>query len=268
MSKAALILIIQILSLAGSALTAVKLYRTGLYRKYRFFFWYFLFRVPNSTWPLFFNNFLNTNATVYYYFWVATEPVTWVFHTLVILELYKLVLEKHKGLYTLGRWAMFGGIGTSLIISLISLIPRMVKDMTRQSKTMIVYLYMERGVMLGLAIFLLFMMGFLVLYTVPLSRNVTVHARVYAVFFFSNFLTFLLLSLFPSGRTEFLHILPWTNLVADAVSMICVYDWFFLLNAAGEEVHTSQPILGPEQERRVLQQLDALNATLLKVSRN
>jgi hypothetical protein len=262
MSAAALIVAFQILSLIGSALTAAKLYHGGLYRKYRFFFWYFLFRVPNTAWPLFFNNFFNTKAILYYYFWVSTEPVTWIFHTLVVLELYKLVLEKHKGLYTLGRWAMFAGIATSVTISLLSLIPKMTRSMTEQSKTMFWYLAMERGIMLGLAIFLLFMMGFLVLYTVPISGNVKIHARIYSIFFVSNYLTFLLQSLFG------LHVLSWTNVVAGGVSAGCVFAWLFLLNPAGEEVQTSQPILGPEQERRVLQQLDALNATLLRVSRN
>ena len=161
----AALIILQILSLTGSALTAGKLYQTGLYRKYRFFFLYFLFRIPNTAWPLFFHS----DSELYFGFWMCTEPITWLFHTAVVLELYRLVLEKHKGLYTLGRWALFAGLGTSVIISLVSLIPRMTLALTQQSKTMFWYLAMERGFMLGLAIFLLFMMAFLVLYTVPIS---------------------------------------------------------------------------------------------------
>jgi hypothetical protein len=229
-----------------------------LYRKYRWFFWYFVFRLPNTAWPLAFD----VTGEAYYNFWVFTEPITWIFHILVVLELYRLVLERHKGLYTLGRWAMFAGMATSVTLSLVSLIPKLTLAITQQSKTMFWYLAMERGLMLGLAIFLLFMMGFLVLYTVPISSNVKFHARVYAVFFISNYLTFLLASL------RGIHALPWVNVVADAVSAACVFAWLFLLSPKGEEVKSSAPILGPEQERRVLQQLDALNATLLKVSRN
>ena len=258
MSAAALIVAFQILSLAGSVLTVAKLYRTGLYRKYRFFFWYFLFRLPNTAWPLF----IGSTTDLYFAFWVATEPITWIFHTAVVLELYRLVLAKHKGLYTLGRWAMLAGIGISIAISLISLIPRMTLAITQQSKTMFWYLAMERGLMLGLAIFLLFMMGFLILYTVPISRNVKIHARTYSVFFGSNYLAFLLASLWG------VHVFPWIGVAANAVSAACVFAWLFLLKPTGEEVRTSQPIIGAEQERRVLQQLDALNATLLKVSRN
>lgn len=259
MSAVALVKLInafQILSLIGSVFTVAKLFHTGLYRRYRWFFWYFLFRIPNTAWPLFFS----TRGKAYFLLWTYTEPMTWLFHVAVVLELYRLVLEKHKGLYTLGRWAMFAGIGTSVTISLISLIPNLTLS-GQQSRKMFWYLALERGFMLGLAIFLLFMMGFLVLYTVPISRNVKMHARIYSVFFVSNYLAFLLRSL------KGIHVSGNTNLAAEVVSTLCVFAWLFLLNPKGEEVQVSQPIIGAEQERRVLFQLDALNATLLRVSR-
>lgn len=259
MSASALIIYFQVFALLGSVLTAAKLFRTGLYHKYRVFFWYFLFRVPNTAWPLFFPD---PNSTLYFRFWIVTEPMTWIFHTAVVFELYRLVLAKHKGLYTLGRWAMFTGIAISVTISLVSLIPRMTKAITEQSSHwMFWYLAMERGLMLGLAIFLLFMMGFLVLYTVPISGNVKTHARIYTVFFFGNFLFFLLRSLYGY------HQGPVTNAWATGVSASCIFAWLFLLNPKGEEVNISSPILSPEHERRVLIQLDSLNAILLKVSK-
>jgi hypothetical protein len=264
MSAAALIFAFQILSLLGSVLTAVKLRNSGLYRKYRVFFWYFVFRIPNTVWPLFFDSNAR-NSKLYFVLWVATEPITWIFHTAVVFELYRLVLEKHKGLYTLGRWVMFLGIGTSVGISIVSIIPRLnatlIKAVTEQSLTMFWYLAMERGVMLGLAIFLLVMMAFLVLYTVPISGNVKIHARIYTIFFISNFLAFLGRSLL--GVTAG----PKTNTIAAGISAACVFAWLFLLNPKGEEVNTSSPILSPEHERRVLSQLDALNDVLLKTSK-
>ena len=68
MSAAALIVVLQVVSLLGSALTAWKLLHTGLYRRYRFFFYYFLFRIPNTIWPLF----PNSKTKLYFFFWVAT----------------------------------------------------------------------------------------------------------------------------------------------------------------------------------------------------
>lgn len=254
MSDVALISILQIISLAGSLLTAAKLFSSGLYRRYRWFFYYFLFRIPNNLWPLF----LDFRSKSYYQLWLATEPIALALHAGVLLELYRLVLAKHRGLYTLGRWAMLTGITVSAIISLVTLIPRMP---AAGSRTMNWYLALERGWMLALAIFLLFMMGFLVLYTVPISANVKVHARIFTIFFISNYLTFLLQSLFK------ITVYGWTNIIANGVSAACAFAWFFLLSPKKEEMTVSVPIIGPEHERRVLEQLDAFNETLLKISK-
>jgi hypothetical protein len=262
MSVAALIYCFQILSLIGSALTAWKLHQSGLSHRYRFFFWYFLFRIPNSIWPLF----AAPASDAYYVIWVCTEPVAWFFHVTVVLELFRLILEKHKGIYSLGRWAMFLGLGTSALISLLSLIPRLPLSATQQSKWMFRYLGIERGVGLALGLFLLFMTTFLVLYTIPLSRNVKIHARIYTVFFFSNFLMFFLQSLF--GVVTSRPVWLWSNAAAGAITATCAFAWFFLLNPKGEEVETSQPVLSADHERRILLQLDSLNATLLKVTKN
>src|SRR5579862_1803932 len=109
MSDVALISSLQIVSLLGSFLTTFRLFQTGLYRRYHWFFLYFLFRIPNTTWPLL----LRLNSKIYFFFWVATEPITWIFHACVLLELYRLVLDKYRGLYTLGRWSMFVGMAAS-----------------------------------------------------------------------------------------------------------------------------------------------------------
>ena len=39
-----------------------------------------------------------------------------LFYILVVMELYGLVFERYKGLYTLGRWAMYGAIVISATI--------------------------------------------------------------------------------------------------------------------------------------------------------
>ena len=37
-----------------------------------------------------------------------------VFYVLMVLELYRLVLEKYKGLYSLGRWALYLSLAISV----------------------------------------------------------------------------------------------------------------------------------------------------------
>jgi hypothetical protein len=258
MSSVALVSLLKIVSLLGSALTALKLFKSGLYRRYRVFFAYFVFRLVNGMWPIF----LDVKSPKYFYFWVLTEPVLWVFYILMVFELYRLVLENHKGLYTLGRWAMYIGIGLSVIISALSLLPRITPAMPQQSRIIGYFFAAERGIDLSLAIFILLILFFLSRYPVPLSRNVVVHAVVYSIYFLSNTLVFLLKSLFGLRQMDEV------NLLLMCASSGCVVAWLVLLTPKGEKTRTSAQRFGPEHEERVLQQLDSLNATLLKVSRN
>jgi len=55
--------------------------------------------------------------------------------------------------------------------------------------------------------------------------------------------------------------------VAAAIGSACSLAWALLLTAHGEEVRAQFPQIRPDAEERILHQLDALNATLLKVSR-
>ena len=103
MTSAALVSCLRAVLLLGSVLMVLKLYRTGLYRRYPIFFAFFIFRIPNSIWPLF----LAVSSPLYLKVWVLTEPIEFGFYVLMVLELYKLVLEKYKGLYSLGQ-ILFG----------------------------------------------------------------------------------------------------------------------------------------------------------------
>src|ERR1035441_4203207 len=104
----------RVISILGSALTAFKLYQTGLHSRYRFFFAYMVFRVPCMSWGLF----LKTSDDNYYWLFTRSEPVIMLFYVLIVLELYRLVLERYKGLYTLGRWAMGAAMAIALFVSM------------------------------------------------------------------------------------------------------------------------------------------------------
>ena len=48
MTSVALVSCLKAVSLLGSVLMVLKLYRTGLYHRYPIFFAFFIFRIPNS----------------------------------------------------------------------------------------------------------------------------------------------------------------------------------------------------------------------------
>jgi hypothetical protein len=178
----------------------------------------------------------------------------------MVLELYRLVLEKYKGLYTLGRWALYVSLAISVGISAISLLPRIQPSMPQQSKVMFYMLATERGIHTGLAIFIVLILCFLSLFPVKLSRNVRVHALVFSIFFLSSTFMLLMRSLFG------LRLADAVNTVLLGVTAASMAAWLTLLRASGEDSLRSPALYGQEDESRLLIHLDSLNAALLRAS--
>jgi len=253
----ALVVFLQATSVVVAAAMAAKLLKTHLYRRYRVLFWYFAFRAVNGVWPLF----LHVKSDLYFYFWVFTLPINLLFYIWVVLELCGLVLERHRGLYTLGRWAMYFGMAVSITLSVLSLLPRITPATPQRSRIMFYFMATDRGVTFCMALFLILMLFLLSRYPVTLNRNVVLHATIYSVFFLSNTLDVILQSVFG------VHLYMAIDTGLMGISCACLLTWLLFLNPRGEETRVQIPHFLPEHEERLLYQLDALNATMLKISR-
>lgn len=266
-SAALLISFFQGVAILGSLLTVIKLLATGLFRRYRIFFSYFIIRIFTMTGFLVITNLKGlpggdgTQSNLYFYSYLYIEPILLLAYILVVIELYSLVLERYRGLYTLGRWAMYGAILISGTISILTLLPKLSPKLPEPSRRLMYEFAAERGVDFALVLFILLIVWFLSKYPVPLSRNVVIHTVIYAIFFLSDTMVLLWRSLIGA------HVTVTANVVAGAISAVCSFGWAILLTARGEEVRAQIPQIRPESEERILHQLDALNATLLKVSR-
>src|SRR5580698_2075358 len=216
MPSAGLSFYLQIFSLLGSALLALKLFQTGLWHRYRVFFWFFCVQVADSLWPLFFKS---TASLTYLHVWMLTQPVLWIFHILLVAELYRLILEGHRGIYSLGRWAMYGAVVIAACISILSLLPHLKPTITQQSRGLGLEFATNRGIDFALAIFLLLILLFLSRFPIKLSRNVVVHAAVYTVYFFSETLAVFLRAL--SGIPASASI----SLLLRGSSCACIVAW-------------------------------------------
>ena len=248
---------LQALLLLGSAFTALKLFSTGLYKKYPIFFFYFLFRVPNSIWPLV----LDYRSKMFFYFYIGSLPILLVFYILLVRELYRLVLEDYRGLQTAGRWAMYASVVGAVGISIMTLIPGITPSMPQTSRAMGIVVYTERGIDTALALFIILLLVLLSRYPIKLRRNVRVHALIYSIFFLNG--TAVVLARAVLGRRS----LDTLNTVNSVINAGCVFAWLFLLNRAGEEVPERKAGADSEQEKRLLLQLQGLNSALLRVSR-
>jgi hypothetical protein len=258
------------LAVAGHLVLAVLFWRNGLHRTYRFFFGYLVFRVTRSALlaggPVIVRLFdrrpnvpFATNA--YAWLWILTEPVMWFFYILVVLELYSLVLQGYPGIASLSRWALMAGLTVAVGISALTL----ASDLSNPSEQFPIlrYLFMiDRGVASSLVIFLLFITGFLVWYPVPLSRNVVVHCIAYAIYFLSVTLMDLSRNLKGSAITQV------ANIAGLIVTVTCLLVWIVFLNARGENKKVVvRRSCEAEEEEALVQQLAAINATLLRAAR-
>jgi hypothetical protein len=249
--------VLSVVSAVGSLLTAWRLYASGLGLKYRVFVAFLVFWALCAAGQLF----LSRDPDAYQKFWVVTQAVSLVLYVWVVIEFMGLILFRHRGFYTAGRWAMVAGILVSVLISAAALIPKITAEMPQRTRILGYSYAAERAVDFSLAIFLLLMLSLLNFYAVPLSRNVLVHAVVYTIFFISSSLAMFLWTLFGLKHLETV------NLVTMTVNCVCMLAWLLLLSPEGEEARVKAPWYDPEQEQRILAHLDSLNATLLKIAR-
>lgn len=256
MLSAGLSFYLQVFSLLASALLALKLLKTGLRRRYRVFFWFCCFSIADSLWPLFITN---TSSQTFLRIWMLAQPVSWLFHILLVAELYRLILEGHPGIYSLGRWAMYGAVVVAICISILSLLPHFTPRTPQQSRYLGLEFATDRGIDFALGLFLILILLFLSRFPIELSRNVLVHAAVYTVYFFSNAFAVFLRTLFGVRANNS------TSLVLMGGVCLCFAGWLILLTPRGEKVTAHLPTISPQREKNALRQLEALNATLLKI---
>jgi hypothetical protein len=259
MSSAVLIKALEVLNMALCALTSFKLWRTGLYRRYLALSGFLVLNFLTYLLILFL--FTDLRTASYQTFYVVEQPLSWILSILVVRELYTLVLEKFKGLATLGRWFQYAGLTIALLISGLLLLPQMRSGKVQQSVVLGYYFAIERGVDCALLVFLLLLLVWLSRYPVPLSRNLLIHSLVYSTLFLSGSVglfarVFFGFDLSRSVSTFLLGVLA-----------ACVLTWLLCLSEQGEGVRMSVPHFGPEEEKRILNQLEALNSTLLRISR-
>lgn len=242
-------------SIAANATAALRLYQLDLNRVYRFFFAYLVLTTARSLLLLPFDLRGNTYGVIY----LVTLPILWVFYILIVLELYSLVLQNYSGIYSLGRWTLYGSLFFSVALSVLTLIPTWGNE---TSRLLFWSTTATRGVDFSLVIFLLLILVFLSRYPVALNRNIIVHCIVYTVFFLGTSMTILVRNVVGH------EVMRQLNTVLEVLSIACYLAWIFLLTRAGESRITMlRHNWSPEDEQRLIEQLNHINATLLRAAR-
>ena len=244
--------------LAAHIVLVMRLVQEGLTRRYRMFTTFLLAETAQNC--VLFS--LPWNSNEYAWTWILSEALISLFYLLVLLELYGLVLEGYPGIATTGKRAMLGSLALAVVISGFTLMG----DISNQGEKypeLVFLTAIERGLLFSLVLFLLLIAGFLVYYPVPLRRNVIVHATVYFLYFFGS-----AASLFYRNVTGH-EVGTVANFAGVIVSVLCLGAWICLLDGEGETLASAEPKRPPrDDEQRVMEQLNAINAALSRAGRS
>jgi hypothetical protein len=229
-----------------------KLCWNGLYKIYPFFFGYLLLDLLQALIPVF----VSLSSPIYRDSYVASQALIICSYAFVILELYSAILGDLEGIAGVARRYIKVTLAFALLLSLLPL------AVEKTPNTVTGYLFIfERPILSSLIVFVMLIGGFLVYYPVPLGRNVIVYLTGYAVYCLTV------------ATTAFINNLGyfWNRFkgtVDMSVSVLCILFWLLALSRQGEN---KQVVVGhhwkPDDEQRLLAQLEAINASLLRSGR-
>jgi hypothetical protein len=112
--------------------------------------------------------------------------------------------------------------------------------------------------MVSLLLFVVFIALFLLWFPIPLNRNTVVHCGVFAGYFLTKSATFLVLGFVSEGAT------PHVNAAIRLLVTLCCAGWIFGLTRMGENIPAKiGHYWNPEEEQRLMAQLDSINRTLV-----
>src|SRR5579863_3179080 len=123
-----------------------------------------------------------SHSNLYGWLFLLSMPLIWILAYLVVLELYRLILEDYPGIASVGRKAVSWSMGLALIASVAYAIPDL-RTSSGPFPVLRIYAILERSTVLGLLLFLVLIQLFLLHYKLRLSRNRMVYATGYAIYF-------------------------------------------------------------------------------------
>jgi hypothetical protein len=238
----------------------VQLWRKGLHKQYRILFLFLAFQVVRSL-SLFVASALMHTRNAYAWTWVCSEPLMWLSYILVVSDLYSLVLQNYKGLQTVGRWILFLVVPIAILISLASVLPSLKNPAT---DIPVVYYFdlVNRGIMFSLVIFILLILFFLSWYPITLSRNVVIHCVILTIFLISASMGYFVRNVEGGAARH------GVNLAHLVITVVCWSGWLFLLTPQGGATKVMlRREWTADEEKRLVDQLTAINSSLLRAAR-
>ena len=205
-----------------------------------------------------------TKSLAFFYTFVVLDPLRNVLYLLVVWELFSVIFRNYAGLRSLSRWVM----GIAAAISPIGLILSLAAHgsvFDAHSKWFVpTIVRFERGIAIGLVIFILILLYFISRYPIKLPRNSVVLCMLYSLWFIGYAALLLAASFLPISNGRRL-----VNEGTAIIEICCYASWALLLSKAGEYSETRvRRDISPEHEQVLIGELNAMNEMLLRAGRS
>lgn len=251
MSADAALKVLSYAEVVALVLLALKLWRTKLSRIYRALFVFAIFESARATLSLI----VPRDTILYWYLYVATEPITWVLYALMTLEAYQTALSEFPAISSVSRRFVSVALAGAVVLSVGSLAFGTTTD--GRYPIMEAFFLVGRVVNASLLTFVVCLALILFWFPVPLNRNALVNAASFTFYFGITTGAIFLRNL--AG--------PDVNDGASVAVMFAancmVIAWMVLLNPQGQHQSVRAGIpRDKESAERLIGQLEALNSTL------
>src|SRR5271170_2151372 len=209
---------LALLQIAALLALCTKLWWSGLYKIYVFFFSFLVLELLQALVPVL----VPLQSRLYRDLFVASDGLIVAFDALVVLELYSIILGNLRGIASVARHYIKITLALAILISLLPL------RIEKTPNTLTGYLFIfERPILSSLVVFVLLICGFLVYYPVPLGRNVMVYLTGYALYFLTT------------ATTAFINNLGyfWNRQKSNVdmgIAVACQVFWLLALSRRGE----------------------------------
>jgi hypothetical protein len=199
-------------------------------------------------------------TNLYSWIFFITSPIAFALAYLVVLELYRLILEDYPGIASAGRSAVSWSMALAVLIAVGYAIPDLITS-KGPFPVLRIYVIFERSTILALLIFLVLIQLFLLRYRLRLSPNRIVYATGYALYFAGTMVADVIAT--ARGTQAAYIVSRWVV----SISALILVIGAMLLSRKGEVKPKLEAVDSSADRARLQQQLTDINRMLTRAAR-
>jgi hypothetical protein len=260
-----LILVAKYLNLVAAVVLSFRLVSLGLFNKYKAFAIFLLYELSVSLafvavpWHEFYDRY----GIDYRIIWLAERPIAWVLYVGVVYSILNKVMQAHPAILNASKKALAASFAVAIAIGFVS--AEMEFSVTNERAAPALVSLVTHGVVIERAclttafLLLALTFSFLLWFPVDVSRNVALLSSGLLIYFAGGAALIVLRDVWTLGSWQTL------SLGFSALQTACLAVWLRFLNVRGEERKVRPGhSWKPAEQDRLLQQLEAINAVLLR----